>query len=199
MPRMVHRSTLSSRLARTLFLSCVLHLAADAPGLAAPVTEAEVARTFGPPSAQVFRGRCVAAEPVEIRVGKVRLQATEWTYEVSEWLRGGGPPVVRFRQLGRVGGGRDDLGRLAGLPVYRIGSDYVLFLLPPGRLGLTSPAGAGEAVLSVAGDRLYWVAAGHGWTRRSGAAAGAEKSDHQSGTGLRLGALRDALRGPRAP
>jgi hypothetical protein len=196
---MTRRSPPSSRLRRALLLACALPLAAGVPCLAAPMTEAELVDTFGPPAAQVFRGRCSAAEPVEVRVGQVSLAATEWTFEVSEWLRGGGPPVVRFRQLGRPQGGRDDLGRLAGLPVYEVGAEYVLFLLPPGRLGLTSPAGAGEAALSVAGDSLHWVAAGHGWTRREESGAGVEKSARQAAGTLRLAALREALRGSKTP
>ena len=129
--------------------------------------EAGILESFASASARVFRGRCLAAEPAEVAVAGGRVPVTVYTFEVLEGLKGPLASTVTFRQVGHPEGGPRDLGRLAGLPVYRPGAEYVLFLLPESRAGLTSPAGAAEAALVVgAGGALGWVGARHGVTVR---------------------------------
>jgi hypothetical protein len=106
------------------------------------------------PAGRVVRGRCVAAAPVVVAVGGARIAATEYTFAVSETLKGPAGTTLRFRQVGRPEGGRGDLGELVGLPVYSPGTEYVLFLLPESRSLLTSPVSAAGGAFFVRGDSL---------------------------------------------
>jgi hypothetical protein len=127
---------------------------------------------FSRSAALVFRGVCLGAEVGEAVVGgKARVQATTYTFSVVEGLKGEPGKTVTFRQVGTPAGGPLDLGLLAGLPVYQPGTEYVLFLLPPGRSGLTSPAGAAEGAFSVDGETLHRAGPGHLAVRQPAEAA----------------------------
>jgi len=100
-------------------------------------------------AAHVFRGHCVSADVEDADVGGVRLRVTRYTFTVGERLKGRGGAVATFRQVGTPEGGPRDLGTLVGLPRFVPGTEYVLFLLPEGRAGLTSPAGASAGAFLV--------------------------------------------------
>jgi hypothetical protein len=104
------------------------------------------------PAAHVIRGRCTSATEGRVVLGGAALRATSYTFEVLEYLKGSGPATFTFRQIGSRVPLAHDLGRLAGLPVYAPGDEYVLFLLPNSTAGLTSPSGAGAGALRVDGD-----------------------------------------------
>lgn len=158
-----------------------------APGEAAPAQAVPVpARTaldpdlllgFARAAGRIVHGRCLAAEPLLVEVAGARVAATRYTFAVDETFKGEPAATLVFHQVGTPEGGARDLGRLVGLPVYRPGAEYLLFLLQPGRSGLTSPAGAGEAAYAVEGRALRPLAAGHfltarGLARRAAASAG---------------------------
>jgi hypothetical protein len=148
---------------------------ADATRAAA--LDADLMREFARAAGRVVHARCVGAEVVIVEVAGARLAATEYSFAVHETLKGEPTSTLRFRQVGTPSGGPRDLGQLVGLPVYRPGQDYLLFMLPAGRSGLTSPAGAGEAAFGVEGSALRPLAAGHlrtagGRTRTAPASAG---------------------------
>lgn len=147
-------------------LSIGVVLLSLASAAAAQEVERFVVESFAQSSARIFRGRCVAAEPAVVRVPGGVVAATRYRFAIVDGLKGVAPGTVSFLQVGRPEGGARDLGRLAGLPTYAIGSEYVLFLLPPSRAGLTSPAGAAEAAFLVTGDRLVWAPGPHGATQR---------------------------------
>lgn len=133
----------------------------------APASDRDLFLRFTASSERVFRGRCLTAETTDVFVPGARIAATRYVFEVGDGLKGVKTGVrTTFLQVGVRGGGRGDLGRLAGLPTYAPGLEYVLFLLPASRLGTTSPAGAAEGALAVSGDRLLWVSAGHGVSER---------------------------------
>lgn len=163
-----------------------------APGTPARASDADLLLGFAAAAAGVFHGRCVGAEVVTIELAGARLAATEYTFAVYETFKGDAATTLRFRQVGTPAGGARDLGALVGLPLYRPGAEYVLFLLPAGRLGLTSPAGAGEAAYRIEGSALRPVAAGHlrtvGGARTAAAVVGGTA---EVGT---LEALRELLR-----
>ena len=115
---------------------------------APPVTLAGLTGSAG----RIFRGVCLSAEVGAVEYAGARIAATTYTFEVREYLKGGGGPTVSFRQVGTPSGGARDLGRAAGLTVYAPGDEYVLFLLPESRARLTSPAGASRGALSVSGE-----------------------------------------------
>jgi hypothetical protein len=102
----------------------------------------------------VFRGRCLSAEVGVAEIAGGRFPITTYTFAIDEYLKGSGPQTISFRQIGTPAGGPADLGRLVGLPGYSPGQEYVLFLLPESRFGLTSPAGAGDGAFAVSGDRV---------------------------------------------
>ncbi len=146
---------------------------------------------------RVFRGRCLSAEPVTVALpGGGAVEATRYVFTVAEPLKG----LTRagrtaFVQVGRPGGGEDDLGYRVGLPTYEPGAEYVLFLLPESKRGLTSPAGAGEGALRVEGGRSYWLHGGHGLTARALAGAASRNADDKRGLPIDLDVLRGIVRG----
>ena len=117
-------------------------------------------------AARVFRGHCEHVTTEMVDVAGARLPVTTYTFRVAEHLKGKRSTGVTFRQVGRPDGGPRDLGRLAGLPAYAPGTEYVLFLLPPSRAGLTSPAGAAEGAFVVRGRRVHRMAGRRPGTRR---------------------------------
>ena len=117
---------------------------------ATPATVAEMTRS----AAHVFRGHCAAIRGGTVHVAGATLPVTVYTFHVGEHLKGAGGRTVTFRQLGAAHGGGRDLGRLVGLPVYEPGAEYVLFLLPVSRAGMTSPAGAAEGAFVIEGEQV---------------------------------------------
>ena len=115
-----------------------------------PTTVADLTRS----AAHVFRGQCVTAQVGTAEVAGARIPVTTYTFRVHEHLKGVGPDTLTFRQIGTPKRGPRDLGRLAGLPVYAPGTEYVLFLLPESRASLTSPAGVSQGAFIVSGEQV---------------------------------------------
>jgi hypothetical protein len=103
-------------------------------------------------SERIVRAECLSATPVVIQVGSSRIAATDYHFRVDEYLKGSGAEQLVFRQVGTPDGGVCDLGQLAGLPVYRVGEQYLLLLLEESRIGLTSPAGRGNGAFLLEGE-----------------------------------------------
>jgi len=141
-------SAASARLA----LALTLAVASAQPGpmamTALPVTLPDLTGS----AARVFRGVCLSAEVGIADYAGARIAATTYTFEVREYLKGGGGKTVTFRQVGTPNGGPADLGRAGGLPVYTPGLEYVIFLLPESKARLTSPAGASRGAFLVSGE-----------------------------------------------
>ncbi|MGH9749582.1 MAG: hypothetical protein ACRD6R_06635 [Candidatus Polarisedimenticolia bacterium] len=116
--------------------------------LGASYSVAELTRS----AEKVFRGTCVAAEEVTADFRGRPLAATAYTFEISEYLKGHGPRTLAFRQAGTPRRDLTDLGRVAGLTVFAPGIEYVVFLRPVSKAGLTSAAGKGGGVLIVAAE-----------------------------------------------
>jgi len=141
-------STVSARLALSLTLAMVSAQPGPMAMTALPVTLPDLSGS----AARVFRGVCLSAEVGTVEYAGARIAATTYTFEIREYLKGGGGKTVTFRQVGTPGGGPRDLGRAAGLPVYTPGLEYVIFLLPESKARLTSPAGASRGAFLVAGE-----------------------------------------------
>lgn len=103
-------------------------------------------------SERIFRGRCVAAQTEKVDFKGRPLDATAYTFAVSEYLKGDGPSTLSFRQAGTPFRPIGDLGQIAGLTVFEPGREYVIFLRPVSKAGLTSAAGRGKGVLLVTGE-----------------------------------------------
>lgn len=104
-------------------------------------------------ASRIFRGICERVDTSSVAVAGARLPMTTYTFRVSERLKGSGGARLTFHQIGTPSGGPSDLGTLAGLPVYSVGHEYLLFLLPECRAGLTSPAGAAQGAFEILGER----------------------------------------------
>lgn len=108
---------------------------------------------------RIFRARCVGAEPGTAEIAGAALAVTTYTFEVSDPLKRSSTGPLVFRQVGTPAGGAHDLGARVGLPVYRPGVEYVLFLLPESAAGLTSPAGAGDGAFRIDDERVVPMSA----------------------------------------
>jgi len=178
-----------------------LSIACIAGAAGAAVMNSAPFASLVPSAERIFRGSCVAANPVVVHVAGARIPATEYTFQVSDPIAGCATGNLVFRQVGRPGGGPMDLGALVGLPTYVPGREYVLLLVPPSRAGLCSPAGAGAGAFQiVAGDRVVALRAGVAATAEAEVGPAAHVTS--TGTALtsvvvpdRYDALRRALRG----
>ena len=137
----------------SLPIGCLALLALSSVVSAASFSAAELTRS----AARVFRGRCVAARPGTVDFRGRPLAATAYIFEVSEYLKGNGPRSLTFRQAGTPQRDVTDLGRIAGLTVFAPGNEYVVFLRPDSKAGLTSAAGRGRGVLLVSGETVRVV------------------------------------------
>lgn len=106
---------------------------------------------------RIFRGRCLSAWTTTVDFKGRPLAATAYSFEVSDYLKGGGPVRFTFNQAGTPDRGVSDLGRVAGLTVFVPGNEYVVFLRPISQAGLTSAAGRGRGVLLVTGETVQVV------------------------------------------
>ena len=132
---------------------CIVILAIAPVLLGASFSVAELTRG----AARIFRGRCVAAWPATADLKGRPLAATAYAFEVSEYLKGDGQQRLTFRQVGTPGRDTSDLGRIAGLTVFAPGNEYVVFLRPESKAGLTSAAGRGRGVLLLTGETVQVV------------------------------------------
>jgi hypothetical protein len=142
-------------------------------------------------SGRIFRGECVGVQSGVAEVAGARVPVTTYTFRVAEHLKGRGGDTVTFQQAGASNPGPRDLGRLVGLPTYALGAEYVLFLLPESRAGLTSPTGAGEGAFLITGTHVR--AAGGGPVPVGLAAAMTTRTMETSDGAVRYEALRRAV------
>ena len=133
------------RSSRTAAAGILIVLALVPHTLGASFSTAELTRS----ASRIFRGRCVDARPGTVDFQGRPLAATVYTFEVSEYLKGNGPRRLSFRQAGTPERGVTDLGRVAGLTVFAPGVEYLVFLRPESRAGLTSAAGRGRGVFLI--------------------------------------------------
>lgn len=94
-------------------------------------------------SKRLFHGRCINAEE---NFNPQGISYTEYTFEVLSVVKGQMAETITFRQYGlinpvKAGNGLIYMGNVAGMPVYKPGREYLLFLIGDSKLGLTSPAG----------------------------------------------------------
>jgi len=132
-----------------VFVALAICLAAPAPALrGATFSIAELAGS----AERIFRGRCAGAVPITVDFKETPIAATAYTFEITEYLKGSGPRLLTFRQAGTPERGVSDLGRVGGLTVFAPGMEYLVFLRPVSKAGLTSAAGRGQGVLIVSGE-----------------------------------------------
>ncbi|MBI3940047.1 MAG: hypothetical protein HY315_04375 [Acidobacteria bacterium] len=127
------------------FLFLLALLAVGIPAYATSVRAVELDELVGS-SDQIFLGRVV-----EVRQGTLAgfdLNYTEYTFAVSDWIKGGSGDTLKVRQLGRGAGAPV----LPGIPAYKKGAEILLFIHRPSRIGLTSPVGMDQGYYPVEKD-----------------------------------------------
>lgn len=110
-------------------------------------------------SERIFIGQCIAVQEGELKFPRGTIFYTEYTFQVSESIKGNVDGVITFKQYGLAKPRQIDentilYNRPVGMPVYNENEEYMLFLIGDSRLGLTSPVGLYQGAFSITQDQL---------------------------------------------
>lgn len=94
---------------------------------------------------RIFIGVCLSVETKSITLEGQGLLVTEYTFEISQAVKGVAGNTLIFRQFGPASG----VGSVIGMPSYLQGKSYLLFLGKDSEYGLTSPIGFGQGAFLV--------------------------------------------------
>jgi hypothetical protein len=139
---------------RLVRVAVVVFLALSAPTAHASLVRRATLTDLAASAQRIFRGSCISAITSQREIAGANVVTTTYTFRVDDGLKGIDEGEIVFRQVGAPGGGARDLGSLVGLPTYRPGNDYVLFLLPESKAGMTSPAGAARGAFRIVSERV---------------------------------------------
>lgn len=99
---------------------------------------------------RVFLGKCMAAR---VGLDDHRLPACFYAFEILKSLKGSLPHELNIKQFGGSGYSQDQsMLRFDGMPEYKVGNMYLLFLGPNSNLGFTSPQGLAQGSFVVFKD-----------------------------------------------
>ena len=102
---------------------------------------------------RVFEGRCSHIEHVVVKSsdGQADIPSVRYTFEVLDTLKGTETKTIVISQLGRFQDGRNFFANPdhIGVPTFRVGGNYVLFMGPNGPTGLCAPIGLRQGVFDV--------------------------------------------------
>jgi hypothetical protein len=99
---------------------------------------------------RVFLGKCMAAR---VGLDDHRLPACFYAFEILKSLKGSLPHELKIKQFGGSGYSQDQsMLRFDGMPEYKVGNTYLLFLGPDSNLGFTSPQGLAQGSFLVFTD-----------------------------------------------
>ncbi|MFQ5627547.1 MAG: hypothetical protein ACE5I1_02205 [bacterium] len=94
---------------------------------------------------RIFIGACLSVETKSMTIEGQNAIVTEYTFEVTQAIKGVAGKSIVFRQFGPSQGA----GSIVGMPVYEIGKSYMLFLRKDSPYKLTSPIGFGQGAFLV--------------------------------------------------
>ncbi len=108
-------------------------------------------------SERIFVGKCVSVRESKYDPEVSGILYTEYTFEVSETIKGNVTGIIVFRQYGLtkpriVGENVAIVKYIPAMPLYREGQEYVLFLIGDSVLGLTSPVGLFQGAFIITRD-----------------------------------------------
>ncbi len=108
---------------------------------------------------RIFTGQCISVEEGEIEFPKGSIWYTEYTFRISEGIKGTSGETITFRQYGLINPRQIDentvvFNRPVGMPTYEANQQYMLFLIGDSELGLTSPAGLFQGAFFIYHDEL---------------------------------------------
>ena len=106
---------------------------------------------------RVFEGQCVQIEHAVVKSsdGEVDIPVARYTFEVNDPIRGISDKKVTITQLGKFQDGRRFWANpdMIGVPTYKVGDRYVLFMTPEGKTGLSSPVGMAQGAFLIENRR----------------------------------------------
>jgi len=110
-------------------------------------------------SERIFIGQCIAVQEGELKFPRGTIFYTEYTFQVSESIKGNVDGVITFKQYGLAKPRQIDentvlYNRPVGMPVYNENEEYMLFLIGDSRLGLTSPVGLYQGAFLITQDQF---------------------------------------------
>lgn len=94
---------------------------------------------------RIFIGVCLSVETKAITLEGQALLVMEYTFDISQAIKGVAENTLVFRQFGPASG----VGSVIGMPSYQQGKNYMLFLGKDSEYGLTSPIGFGQGAFLV--------------------------------------------------
>ena len=97
---------------------------------------------------RIFAGKCVSVEAKTIAVAGYSLPVIEYTFSVTQSIKGTAAGTLIFRQFGTLHGA----GSVVGMPTYQQAKQYLLFLGKDSEYGLTSPIGFGQGAFLIFND-----------------------------------------------
>lgn len=108
-------------------------------------------------SERIFVGKCVSVAEGELVFPNGKIFYTEYTFEVSESIKGNVGERVMFRQYGlttprQISENLALYNRVPSMPVYHQNEEYMLFLIRDSRFGLTSPVGLHQGAFTIRRD-----------------------------------------------
>ena len=107
---------------------------------------------------RIFVGNCISTEERELQFPKGTIWCTEYTFQISESIKGNLGETLTFMQYGLMRPkeieGNIIFNRPVGMPIYEQGQEYMLFLIGDSNLGLTSPAGLFQGAFLIYQDQF---------------------------------------------
>ena len=97
---------------------------------------------------RIFIGNCISIENKNMTIQGHSMLVTEYTFQVTQGLKGVTGQTLVFRQFRSTQGA----GAVVGMPEYQKGKNYMLFLGKDSDYGLTSPIGLGQGAFIVITD-----------------------------------------------
>lgn len=108
---------------------------------------------------RIFVGKCVSTNEIELQFPKGTIWCTEYTFRISDHIKGNLGETLTFTQYGLMRPKKIDdntiiFNRPVGMPIYEEGREYMLFLIGDSNLGLTSPAGLFQGAFLIYRDQF---------------------------------------------
>lgn len=133
----------------------------------------------------VFRGRCLGTTPKRSLNG---IFATKYAFEVSEVLKGDVKERFEFTQVGGSLSNSEKFNApyIYGMPLYKVGSEYLVFLSEETSLGLRAPVGIDQGAfkVSLSADGSTKISNGRGNKNLFTGAAGASLAKSIKASGV---------------
>ena len=122
-------------------------------------------------SERIFIGKCISVQEGALELSRGRIYYTQYTFQVTEQIKGSVGRTISFRQYGLVKPRKVDettalVKRVLLMPTYQEEREYVLFLGRDSRLGLTSPVGLHQGAFAIQRDSQGRKVASNGLMNR---------------------------------